>query len=47
MTLEELKAYLIKEAGHSKEMVDSMDGYDLLDAYLRWNGLFGLIFLNQ
>ena len=41
MTKEQLKDYLVKEAEYDREIVERMDGFHLLDSYLRWNGLLG------
>ena len=41
MTKEELKQYLIDEAGKSPKQVELMDSYDLFNAWLVWNGICG------
>jgi len=41
MTKEELKDYLVCEAGYSDEEVKSMTDFDLVDAYLTWEGIIG------
>lgn len=39
MTIEYLKNYLVDEAEYTIEEVEDMDSYDLVNAYLRWNGI--------
>ena len=41
MTKYELKKYLVYEAEYSEERVNSMSDEELLDAWLRWNGIIG------
>lgn len=41
MTKDELKDYLVYEAEHSDEEVESMTDFELVDAYLTWNGILG------
>lgn len=41
MTKEQLKCYLTEEAEYTQQEVDNMDDYQLLDAYLTWNGIIG------
>ena len=39
MTIEYLKNYLVDEAEYTIEEVEDMDSYDLVNAYLCWNGI--------
>lgn len=41
MTKQDLKNYLIEEAEYSQEAVDRMDAWDMIDAWLEWNGIIG------
>lgn len=41
MTKEDLKQYLICTADHERREVDQMDSYELLEAWLEWNGIIG------
>lgn len=41
MTKQDLKNYLIEEAEYSQARVDAMDAWDMIDAYLRYEGLIG------
>lgn len=41
MTKCELKEYLVYEAEYSDERVNSMSDDELLDAWLRYNGIIG------
>ena len=41
MTHEELKEYLIEEADYTEVTVNHMDAYDMLDAWLQYNGIIG------
>lgn len=41
MTREELKDYLVYEAEHTEAEVESMTDFELVDAYLTWNGIIG------
>ena len=41
MTKEELKEYLVYEAEYSDERVNSMSDDEMLDAWLRYNGIIG------
>lgn len=41
MTKQDLKNYLIEEAEYSQERVDAMDAWDMIDAYLKYEGLCG------
>ena len=41
MTKDELKDYLVCEAGHTDAEVESMTDFELVDAYLTWNGIIG------
>lgn len=37
----ELRAYLVDEAEYSEEDVNSMTDYEMLDAWLMYNGIIG------
>ena len=41
MTKDELKDYLVCEAEHTDAEVESLTDFELVDAYLRWNGIIG------
>lgn len=41
MNKNELKNYLMEEAGYREFIVNEMDAKELLDAYLRYNGIIG------
>lgn len=41
MKKSELRAYLVEEAEYSKEDVNSMTDYEMLDAWLIYNGIIG------
>lgn len=41
MTKDELKDYLVCEAKHTDAEVESMTDFELVDAYLTWNGIIG------
>ena len=41
MDREELKDYLVYEAEYSERRVNKMSDYELLDAWLRYNGIIG------
>ena len=41
MTKDELKDYLVEEAEHSQKEVDNMSDFELIDAYLIWQGIYG------
>ena len=41
MSKEDYKDYLVYEAEYSEEMVNKMSDYDILDAWLRYNGIIG------
>lgn len=41
MTKEELKHLLVKTEEYTREQVDRMSGYELLDAMLAWEGICG------
>ena len=41
MTKEELKHLLVKTEEYTREQVDDMSGYELLDAMLKWEGICG------
>lgn len=41
MTTDELKSYLVDEAEYEAESVESMTKSELLDAYLRYEGIIG------
>lgn len=41
MTKDELQDYLIEEAEYDEEYVLQMTDYDLVDCYLKYNGLIG------
>ena len=41
MTKDELKDYLVSEAEHTEAEVESMTDFELVDAYLTWNGICG------
>lgn len=41
MTKDQLKDYLVYEAEYDRETVDEMNDYELLDAYLIWEGIIG------
>lgn len=36
-----LKLYLMQQAEYTKGQVDSMDSYELIDAWLKYNGIIG------
>ena len=39
MNKNELKNYLMEEVGYRESIVNEMDAEELLDAYLRYNGI--------
>lgn len=39
MTKEEIKNHLVTEAEYTEEQVNDMSDYELIDAYLNWEGL--------
>mgnify|MGYP004500436371 FL=1 len=41
MNKNELKNYLMEEVGYRESIVNEMDAEELLDAYLRYNGIIG------
>ena len=41
MTKEDLKDYLVYVAEYSEKRVNKMSDYELLDAWLKWNGIIG------
>lgn len=41
MKLPELKRYLVREAEMDKEDVECMTPFELVKAYLHWNGIIG------
>lgn len=41
MTREGLKYYLTTEADYTEEQVNNMSDYELLDAFLTWEGIIG------
>lgn len=41
MTTEELKSYLVVEAEYEDESVEAMTKSELLDAYLKYEGIIG------
>lgn len=41
MNREDLKDYLVYEAEYSERMVNEMSDYEILDAWLRYNGIIG------
>lgn len=41
MTTDELKSYLVDEAEYEAESVESMTKSELLDAYLKYEGIIG------
>ncbi len=41
MNKKELKNYLIEEAEYRESIVNDMDAEELLDAYLKYNGIIG------
>ena len=41
MEKQELKNYLIDECGYTQSRVDNMSATDMLDRYLRYNGIIG------
>ena len=41
MDKENLRAYLIDEAGYSANAVNHMSSWELLNAWLRYNGIIG------
>lgn len=41
MNKEDLKDYLVYEAEYSERMVNEMSDYEILDAWLRYNGIIG------
>ena len=40
-TIEDLKNYLIEEAGYKPTKVNNMTPEELFEAYLTWNGIIG------
>lgn len=44
MTTDELKSYLVDEAEYEAESVESMTKSELLDAYLRYEGIMGITY---
>lgn len=41
MTKDELKDYLVDEAEYSREVVDGMSNFELVDSWLKWEGIIG------
>ena len=41
MDYEDLRAYLIEEADYSADAVDHMDSWQLVNAWLQYNGIIG------
>lgn len=41
MTKEELKDYLVREASYDPYYINKMTPYELVDAFLSWNGIIG------
>lgn len=41
MDKDELKQYLVDEAEYTESQVEEMDNTELLDAWLRYNGIVG------
>ena len=41
MNKEDVKDYLVYEAEYSERRVNKMSDYELLDAWLRYNGIIG------
>lgn len=41
MTLKELKTHLIEEAEYAPEKVENMSSYQLVEAWLHWEGVIG------
>lgn len=41
MTKEELKQLLLETEEYTQQQVDSMTAYELLDAILAWEGIYG------
>ena len=41
MTQEDLKDFLIEEAEYTEHQVEEMDSFDLLNAYLEYQGMLG------
>lgn len=41
MTYDEIKDYLINGAGYSERVVEDMDGFDLIDTWLKYEGIVG------
>lgn len=41
MTKQELKNYLIDECEYTQSRVESMSAMDMVDRYLRYNGIIG------
>lgn len=41
MTKADLKRYLVEEAEYSQTKVDQMDAWDMIDAWLEYNGIIG------
>ena len=41
MNKEDLKDYLVYEAEYSERRVNEMSDYEILDAWLRYNGIIG------
>lgn len=41
MTKSELKEYLVNEAEYSEKKVEAMDKYEMVDAWLKYNGIIG------
>ena len=39
MSKEDLKLYLVEEAEYSEDDVNCMTAEELVDAYIRWNGI--------
>lgn len=44
MTKKELKEYLVDVAEYSEEHVSTMSDFELLDSWLKWNGIIGFTY---
>lgn len=41
MTKQQLRQYLVDEAEYPEDYVNEMDGYDLVEMWLHYNGIIG------
>lgn len=41
MTQEDLRDYLVTEAEYDVEEAEKLNGYELVQAWLEWNGIIG------